>query len=248
MIVNQPNALNQEQNQYPSIFDEARRVLLQLEVFRLAILLAVFIIFVFQNILIHFYSKDHATFWIIAYFFLHAIGLFLDVIALAISGDTKTYVSMHRFCLLWVGVLTFQVLNVVCYTVIWIVWIYGDGISMTSIKMSIIVLSWVRFAIFIVVFSLSIVLYRKLQGFDNATNQNHFAIRYSNFEPGIVALNTNGRGQVVNVGRRPQNQDYLVQHSDVVSENLSNDLPPKYEDLGQPPTYEAYLLHLQQQQ
>jgi hypothetical protein len=60
------------------------------------------------------------------------------------------------------------------------------------------------------------------------------------------ATNINDRGQVAIVGRRPQNQDYLAQLS-VISENVYNDSPPRYEDLDQPPTYEESL-QLQQQE
>ena len=102
----------------------------------------------------------------------------------------------------------------------------------------IIVLTWVKFALFYVILVLSIIVYRKGQSYNDT-------IRYSNVESANVATNTNDRGQVAIVGRRPQNQDYLTQIS-VVSETLYDDLPPRYEDLDQPPTYEESL-RLQQE-
>ena len=158
----------------------------------------------------------------------------MDFIAIVISGDTYTYASIHQFCSFWTIALIFQIVNVVSY--IWIFWI-PDAVTL--------VLTWVKFALFVVILILSIILYRKRQ-------RNNNTIRYSNFEPVsfdsevYVATNINNRGQVAIVGRRPQNQDYLAQLS-VISENVYNDSPPRYEDLDHPPTYEESL-QLQQQE
>ena len=155
--------------------------------------------------------------------------IFLDLIAMVISDDLYTYAPpIHKFCLFWTA---FQILNVASYS--WIFWILDDGNAVT------LVLTWVKFALFVVILILSNILYRKHQ-------RNNDTIRYSNVEPANVATNINDRGQVAIVGRRPQNQDYLAQLS-VVSETLYNDLPPRYEDLDQPPTYEESL-QLQQQE
>ena len=223
MIVNQTNAANQGQNQYPSIapFKNSRRVLS-------ACVVAGIIITFVQYILATIFSPNGS--WI-----LQAIVFFLDDIAIVISGETYTCRSIHKFCSFWAAVLIFQILNVVCYT--WFFWIDNDGSS------AMIVLTLVKFALFVVILILSIILNRKHQ-------RNNDTIRYSNFEPANVTTNINDRGQVAIVGRRPQNQDYLAQLS-VVSETLYNDLPvpPRYEDLDhdQPPTYEESL-QLQQQE
>ena len=165
-------------------------------------------------------------FWM---FLLQTGGFCLDFITIVISVNTHTYASIHQFCSFWTIVLIFQIVNVVSYT--WIFWIL-DAVT-------VVFLTWVKFAFFVVILILSIISYRKRQ-------RNNDTIRYSNVEPTNVATNINDRGQVAIVGRRPQNQDYLAQLS-VVSETLYNDLPPRYEDLDQPPTYEESL-QLQQQE
>ena len=164
-------------------------------------------------------------------YLLQTVVFGLDAIAIVISRDTYTYASINRFCSFWTIVLIFQILNVASYSCIF--WILDDGNAVT------LVLTWVKFALFVVILILSIILYRKHQ-------RNNDTIRYSNVEPTNVATNIHDRGQVAIDGRRPQNQDYLAQLS-VVSETLYNDLPPRYEDLDQPPTYEESL-QLQQQE
>lgn len=230
MIVNQTNAANQGQNHYTSIapFKNSRRVL------SACVVAGIIISFVHLSVYHKYILTTISPAWnTITFWILQTIVFFLDGIALVISGETYTCRSIHRFCSVWATVLIFQILNVVCYTNLWIVWISDDGSSAT------IVLTWVKFAIFVVILILSIILFRKLQRINNT-------IRYSNFDPAIVATNITDRGQVAIIGRRPQNRDYLAQLS-VVSENLYNNLPPKYEDLDQPPTYEESL-QLQRQE
>ena len=67
------------------------------------------------------------------------------------------------------------------------------------------------------------------------------------FEPTVVATNINDRGQVAIVGRRPQNLAQLSVVSEMTNPSY-DDLPPRYEDLDQPPTYEEALLQLQNQE
>ena len=159
----------------------------------------------------------------------------LDAIAIIISVETYSCRSIHQFCSIWAAILILQILNAGCYIP---VWISDDGSTQSTVT---IILSCVKFALFVVNLILSIIEYRKLQSIDNT-------IRDSNFEPTIVATNINDRGgQVAIVGRRPQNLAQLSVVSEMTNPSY-DDLPPKYEDLDQPPTYEEALLQLQNQE
>ena len=218
MIVNQAIAENQEQNQYPSMS-------LKTSIIVLACLVAglfIGLVFFFQT-----------WFWILDLILLIVIGL--DVIAmLHLYTSEYIYRSIRQFCLLWAAILILQILEAGCYTYIWI---SNDGSTQSTVT---IVLSYVKFAIFVVTLILSIIEYRKLQRINNT-------IRESNFEPTVVATNINDRGQVAIVGRRPQNLAQLSVVSEMTNPSY-DDLPPKYEDLDQPPTYEEALLQLQNQE
>ena len=222
MIVNQTNAANQGQNQYPPIapFKNSRRALL-------ACAVAGFIISLVQYIL----TAIHSPIWI----WIPCLDFLIHLIAVVFIPETSDE-TFDQLCPFWAAVLIIQILNVVYYTGIF--WIDIDPIVTIAI-----VFTWVKCALLVVISILSIILNRKHQ-------RNNDTIRYSNFEPANVTTNINDRGQVAIVGRRPQNQDYLAQLS-VVSETLYNDLPvpPRYEDLDhdQPPTYEESL-QLQQQE
>ena len=226
MIVNQTSAENQEQNQYPPMsFKNSRRVLL-------ACLIAGLIISSVQYILATFFFSQ-TWFWI-----LYLIIFILDSIAI-IHLYTSEYIyrSIHQFCSIWAAILILQILEAGYYTYIWI---SDDGSTQSTVT---IVLSYVKFAIFVVTLILSIIEYRKLQRINNT-------IRDSNFENTIVATNINDRGgQVAIVGRRPQNLAQLSVVSEMTNPSY-DDLPPKYEDLDQPPTYEEsiQLLQLQNQE
>ena len=226
MIVFQTNAANQGQNQSGN---QTQEDFCRCPVLATCVVAALIISLVQYILTAIFYPFGY--YWIAL---LHTVVFCLDFIAIVISGDTYTYASIHQFCWFWTIVLIFQIVHVVSY--IWIFW-NPDAVTL--------VLTWVKFALFVVILILSIILYRKRQ-------RNNNNIRYSNFEPVsfdsevYVATNINNRGQVAIVGRRPQNQDYLAQLS-VISENVYNDSPPRYEDLDQPPTYEESL-QLQQQE
>ena len=220
MIVFQTNAANQGQNQSGN---QTQEDFCRCPVLATCVVAALIISLVQYILTAIFYPFGY--YWIAL---LHTVVFCLDFIAIVISGDTYTYASIHQFCSFWTIVLIFQIVHVVSY--IWIFWI-PDAVTL--------VLTWVKFALFVVILILSIILYRKRQ-------RNNDTIRYSNVEPANVATNINDRGQVAIVGRRPQNQDYLAQLS-VISENVYNDSPPRYEDLDHPPTYEESL-QLQQQE
>ena len=222
MIVNQPNTANQGQNQDPSIatYKNSRRVLLACVVAGVIISLVQYILTTI-NLCINYAPTG---IWILL---LDAIVFFFDLLLFLVTAGTSEE-TFNPFCSFWATNLVFQILDVACKT--WIFWI--DNNLMTD------VLTWVKFALFVVILVLSIILYRKGQ-------RNNDTIRYSNVESANVATNINDRGQVAIVGRRPQNQDYLAQSS-VVSETLYDDLPPRYEDLDLPPTYEESL-RLQQE-
>ena len=231
MIVFQTNAANQGQNQSGNQTQEDCCRCPVLATCVVAALIISLVQYILTAIFYPIWILDWST------SILQTVVFCLDFIAIVISGDTYTYASIHQFCSFWTVVLIFQIVNVVSY--IWIFWIL-DAVTL--------VLTWVKFALFVVIFILSIILYRKRQ-------RNNNTIRYSNFEPAnesppesptLVATNINDRGQVAIVGRRPQNQDSLAQLS-VISENVYNDSPPRYEDLDQPPTYEESL-QLQQQE
>ena len=220
MIVNQTSPENQEQNQYSS-----RRVLL-------ACLVAGYIISSVQTILATIFFSQ-TWFWI-----LYLIIFILDSIAI-IHLYTSEYIyrSIHQFCSIWAAILILQILEAGYYTYIWI---SDDGSTQSTVT---IVLSYVKFAIFVVTLIRFIFEYRKFQRINNT-------IRDSNFENTIVATNINDRGgQVAIVGRRPQNLAQLSVVSEMTNPSY-DDLPPKYEDLDQPPTYEEsiQLLRLQQQE
>ena len=224
MIVNQTN---EGQNQYPSMsFKNSRRVLL-------ACLVAGFIISLVQFILatIFFFQT---WFWILYLTTFIVFGF--DAILAIIHLYTSEYIyrSIHEFCSIRAAILILQILEAGCYTYIWI---SDDGSTLSTV---LIVLSYVKFAIFVVTLILSIIEYRKLQRINNT-------IRNSNFEPTVVATNINDRGQVAIVGRRPQNLAQLSVVSEMTNPSY-DDLPPKYEDLDQPPTYEEALLQLQNQE
>ena len=158
----------------------------------------------------------------------------LDAIAIIISVETYSCRSIHQFCSIWAAILILQILNAGCYIP---VWISDDGSTQSTVT---IILSCVKFALFVVNLILSIIEYRKLQSIDNT-------IRDSNFEPTIVATNINDRGgQVAIVGRRPQNLAQLSVVSEMTNPSY-DDLPPRYEDLDQPPTYEESI-QLQEQE
>ena len=235
MIVNQTNAANQGQNQYPPIapFKNSRRALSACAVAGCIISLVRYILFLTA---IHFRLIHFPPIWIwILQFTVFCLDISIHLIAAASIPETFDETFDQR-CPFWAAVHIFQILNVVYYT--GMVWIDNDPIVTIAI-----VLTWVKCALLVVISILSIILNRKHQ-------RNNDTIRYSNFEPANVTTNINDRGQVAIVGRRPQNQDYLAQLS-VVSETLYNDLPvpPRYEDLDhdQPPTYEESL-QLQQQE
>ena len=185
-------------------FKSSRRVLL-------AFLIAGLIISSVQWILaIIFFSQT--WFWIIVPVYV------LDAIAIIISVETYSCRSIHQFCSIWAAILILQILNAGCYIP---VWISDDGSTQSTVT---IILSCVKFALFVVNLILSIIEYRKLQSIDNT-------IRDSNFEPTIVATNINDRGgQVAIVGRRPQNLAQLSVVSEMTNPSY-DDLPPRYEDL-----------------
>ena len=221
MIVNQTSSENQEQNQYPSMsFKSSRRVLL-------ACLVAGLIISLVQILAPIFFSQTRS--WI-----LYLVPSLLDAIAILIFVETYSCRSIHQFCSICAAILILQILNAGYCTYIWI---SDDGSTQSTVT---IVLSYVKFAIFVVTLILSIIEYRKLQRINNT-------IRNSNFEPSIVATNINDRGQVAIVVRRPQNLAQLSVVSEMTNPSY-DDLPPKYEDLDLPPTYEEALLQLQNQE
>ena len=204
MIVNQTSSENQEQNQYPSMsFKSSRRVLL-------ACLVAGLIISLVQILAPIFFSQTRS--WI-----LYLVLSPLDGIAIIISVETYSCRSIHQFCSIWAAILILQILNAGYYTYIWI---SNDGSTQSTVT---IVLSYMKFAIFVVTLILSIIEYRKLQRINNT-------IRESNFEPTVVATNINDRGQVAIVGRRPQNLAQLSVVSEMTNPSY-DDLPPRYEDL-----------------
>ena len=220
MIVNQTSSENQEQNQYPSMSFKNLRIVW------LACLIAGLIISSVQWILaIIFFSQT--WFWIIVPVYV------LDAIAIIISVETYSCRSIHQFCSIWAAILILQILNAGCYIP---VWISDDGSTQSTVTF---VLSCVKFAIFVVTFILAMIEYRKLQSINNT-------IRNSNFEPTVVATNINDRGQVAIVGRRPQNLAQLSVVSEMTNPSY-DDLPPRYEDLDQPPTYEESI-QLQEQE
>ena len=103
--------------------------------------------------------------------------------------------TFKPFCSFWATNLVFQILQVACLT--WTVWIDNDLMADVMI-----ILTLVKFALFVVILVLSIISYRKGQTFNDT-------VRYSNAESAAnVVTNINDRGQVAIVGRRPQNQDY----------------------------------------
>jgi hypothetical protein len=223
MIVNQTN---EGQNEYPSIdpFKNSRRVL--------ACFVAGLIISLVQYILVTtFFSPTR--FWILD--LILWILWILDAIAkIYLYTSEYIYWSIHQFYSIWAAILILQILEAGCYT--YIIWISDDGSTHGTVT---IVLSYVKFAIFVVTLIRFIFEYRKFQRINNT-------IRDSNFEPTIVATNVNDRGgQVAIVGRRPQNLAQLSVVSEMTNPSY-DDLPPKYEDLDQPPTYEESI-QLQQE-
>ena len=240
MIVNQTSSENQEQNQYPSMsFKNFRRVLL-------ACLVAGLFIGLVQFIMATILSSPTQNRIGVGMYWILCILCGLDAIALStviilyyiasicVHDRSSTYEYIYRSIQDLAIILILQIVNVGCYTYIWI---SDDGSTQSTVTF---VLSCVKFAIFVVTFILAVIEYRKLQRINNT-------IRDSNFEPTIVATNINVRGQVAIVGRRPQNLAQLSVVSEMTNPSY-DDLPPKYEDLDQPPTYEEALFQLQNQE
>jgi hypothetical protein len=143
MIVNQPNAANQEQNQDPSIatYKNSRKVLLACVVAGLIIGLVQYIL---TTVILTAVNSAPTGIWILL---LDAIVIFFDVLIGAyIIGTAGTFdETFNRFGSFWAtNLLVFQILNVACHT--WTFWTDNDPIADERI-----VLAWVKFALFVVI-------------------------------------------------------------------------------------------------
>ena len=135
MILNQPNAANQGQNQDPSIatYKNSRRVLLACVVAGVIISLVQYILTTI-NLCINYAPTG---IWILL---LDAIVFFFDLLLFLVTAGTSEE-TFNPFCSFWATNLVFQILDVACKT--WIFWI--DNNLMAD------VLTWVKFALFVVI-------------------------------------------------------------------------------------------------
>ena len=120
MILNQPNAANQGQNQDPSIasFKNSRRVLLACVVAGVIISLVQYIL---TTVILTAVNSAPTGIWILL---LDAIVIFFDVLTGAYIIETAgtSDETLNLFCSFWATNLVFQILNVACK----IFWIDND--------------------------------------------------------------------------------------------------------------------------